>query len=294
MTETSPRTSTNSRASSTATTSSTPGRRRRSLDPLVIAGGSRLPTSGTTPAREYLDFSSQLVNVNIGHQHPAVVQAIQEQAELLATIAPATANLARGEAAKRIIGHAPDGLPQGVLHQRRRRRERERDPDGAPAHRPRQGALDVPLVPRQHRRGDRRDRRLAPHAERVRPRPRALLRPLPLPLASSGRRRPSRSRSARCTTSSASSRPRGRRRSRRSCSRPIPGTAGILVPPPGLPRRRARAVRPARHHADPRRGDVRASAAPGGWFAFDGYDVRPRPHHLREGRELGLRAGRAA
>ena len=46
----------------------------------------------------------------------------------------------------------------------------------------RQGPLDVPLVPRQHRRGGRRDRRLAARAQRVRPRPRALLRPLPLPL----------------------------------------------------------------------------------------------------------------
>ena len=70
---------------------------------------------------------------------------------------------------------------EGLLHQRRRRRQRERHPDGAPAHRPRQGALDLPVVPRQHRRGDRLDGRLAPHPERVRPRPRALLRPVPLP-----------------------------------------------------------------------------------------------------------------
>ena len=28
----------------------------------------------------YLDFSCQLVNTNIGHQHPKVVAAIQEQA----------------------------------------------------------------------------------------------------------------------------------------------------------------------------------------------------------------------
>ena len=56
--------------------------------------------------REYLDFSSQLVNVNIGHQHPAVVQAIREQAELLTTIAPSTVNLARGEAASGVrVGH---------------------------------------------------------------------------------------------------------------------------------------------------------------------------------------------
>ena len=51
----------------------------------------------------YLDFSSQLVNVNIGHQHPKVVKAIQDQAARLATIAPQHANDMRGEAAKRIV-----------------------------------------------------------------------------------------------------------------------------------------------------------------------------------------------
>ncbi|MFM6850289.1 MAG: aminotransferase class III-fold pyridoxal phosphate-dependent enzyme, partial [Terrabacter sp.] len=30
--------------------------------------------------KRYLDFSSQLVNVNIGYNHPKVVAAIQEQA----------------------------------------------------------------------------------------------------------------------------------------------------------------------------------------------------------------------
>ena len=51
----------------------------------------------------YLDFSSQLVNINIGHQHPKVVKAIQDQAARLATIAPQHANDMRGEAAKRIV-----------------------------------------------------------------------------------------------------------------------------------------------------------------------------------------------
>jgi taurine--2-oxoglutarate transaminase len=58
----------------------------------------------------YLDFSSQLVNVNIGHQHPKVVAAIAEQAAQLATIAPQHANEARGQAAKRIADLAPEGL----------------------------------------------------------------------------------------------------------------------------------------------------------------------------------------
>ena len=36
----------------------------------------------------FLDFSSQLVNANIGHQHPRMVEAIKEQADKLCTIAP--------------------------------------------------------------------------------------------------------------------------------------------------------------------------------------------------------------
>ncbi|WP_344731631.1 aspartate aminotransferase family protein [Nocardioides fonticola] len=79
------------------------------LNPLVIAGG-----SGTRlwdhAGRTYLDFSSQLVNTNIGHGHPAVVAAIAEQAARLATVAPSTANLQRGEAAARIVARAPEGF----------------------------------------------------------------------------------------------------------------------------------------------------------------------------------------
>jgi len=58
----------------------------------------------------YLDLSSQLVNVNIGHQHPKVVKAIQDQAARMATIAPQHANDVRGEAAKRIAELAPAGM----------------------------------------------------------------------------------------------------------------------------------------------------------------------------------------
>jgi taurine--2-oxoglutarate transaminase len=58
----------------------------------------------------YLDFSSQLVNVNIGHQHPKLVAAIQEQAAKLCTVAPIFANDARNEAARLITEVAPPGL----------------------------------------------------------------------------------------------------------------------------------------------------------------------------------------
>lgn len=79
------------------------------LNPMVIAGAKGCELwdyDGNT----YLDFSSQLVNVNIGYQHPRVLAAMKAQLEALTTIAPATANLARGEAAKRIVDLAPEGF----------------------------------------------------------------------------------------------------------------------------------------------------------------------------------------
>ena len=57
-----------------------------------------------------LDFSSQLVNTNIGHQHPKVVAAIRAQADRLCTIAPQYANDQRSEAARLITELTPDGL----------------------------------------------------------------------------------------------------------------------------------------------------------------------------------------
>lgn len=72
------------------------------LNPMCIAGAEGC-YFWDYDGNRYLDFSSQLVNTNIGHQHPKVVAAIQEQAAKLSTIAPQHANDARGEAAKRIV-----------------------------------------------------------------------------------------------------------------------------------------------------------------------------------------------
>lgn len=60
--------------------------------------------------RKLLDMSSQLVNTNIGHQHPGVVAAIQEQAGKLCTIAPQHVNDARSEAARLITERTPGDL----------------------------------------------------------------------------------------------------------------------------------------------------------------------------------------
>ena len=57
-----------------------------------------------------LDFSSQLVNTNVGHQHPKVVAAIAAQAARMATIAPQYVNEARSEAARLITERTPGNL----------------------------------------------------------------------------------------------------------------------------------------------------------------------------------------
>ncbi|HET8927995.1 MAG TPA: aspartate aminotransferase family protein [Microbacterium sp.] len=79
------------------------------IDPLPIAGGEGA-TFWDYEGNRFLDFSSQLVNLNLGHQHPDLVRAIQEQAGRLATIQPALANDVRGELARRITEVAPDGF----------------------------------------------------------------------------------------------------------------------------------------------------------------------------------------
>jgi taurine--2-oxoglutarate transaminase len=79
------------------------------IDPLAVAGaeGSYF---WDYDGNRYLDFSSQLVNTNIGHQHPKVVAAVQEQAGRLCTIAPGFAVDVRSEAARLVARRTPGDL----------------------------------------------------------------------------------------------------------------------------------------------------------------------------------------
>jgi taurine---2-oxoglutarate transaminase len=79
------------------------------IDPLPVAGAEG-SWFWDYDGHRYLDFSSQLVNLNIGHQHPKLVAAIKEQADKLCTIAPSFANDKRGELARMIVERAPGDL----------------------------------------------------------------------------------------------------------------------------------------------------------------------------------------
>jgi taurine--2-oxoglutarate transaminase len=60
--------------------------------------------------KRYLDFASQLVNTNVGHQHPKVVKAIQDQAAELTFAAPGMATEPRGLLGKKLAEITPGDL----------------------------------------------------------------------------------------------------------------------------------------------------------------------------------------
>jgi taurine--2-oxoglutarate transaminase len=79
-----------------------------SLAPLMVAKANGVYVT-LEDGTELLDFSSQLVNTNIGHQHPAVVAAIKDQADVLTTIAPQHGSEPRYRAAEMILDRSFEG-----------------------------------------------------------------------------------------------------------------------------------------------------------------------------------------
>ena len=60
--------------------------------------------------KKYLDFSSQLVNMNIGHQHPKIIAALKEQADKVCYVTPNYASEPRARLAELIAKHTPGDL----------------------------------------------------------------------------------------------------------------------------------------------------------------------------------------
>jgi taurine--2-oxoglutarate transaminase len=60
--------------------------------------------------KRYLDFSSQLTCVNLGHKNEAIIEAIVKQAKRLPYIAPIFAQEAVESATQALLSVMPDGL----------------------------------------------------------------------------------------------------------------------------------------------------------------------------------------
>src|SRR5262252_5173790 len=64
----------------------------------------------TADGKRYLDFSSQLMCVNLGYKNAAVIKAIEEQARTLPYIAPSYATDARAQLSELLLAVLPKGL----------------------------------------------------------------------------------------------------------------------------------------------------------------------------------------
>ena len=60
--------------------------------------------------RRYLDFASQVMNLNLGHGHPRLVEAVRRQAETLYGLAPSFASEPRSELARLLAEVTPGDL----------------------------------------------------------------------------------------------------------------------------------------------------------------------------------------
>lgn len=92
----------------------TPWTRQDGSDPVPVAGGLGC-WFWDYEGRRYLDFESQLVNLNLGFQHPRVVEAIQKQAETLCYVSPAMGNAARSRLAELVAEVTPEGLKKSFF-----------------------------------------------------------------------------------------------------------------------------------------------------------------------------------
>ena len=79
------------------------------IDPIPVARAEGV-YFWTPEGQRYLDFNSQLMCTNIGHGHPAVVRAIQEQAAALAYANPFMATEARARLGAKLAGIAPGDI----------------------------------------------------------------------------------------------------------------------------------------------------------------------------------------
>jgi taurine--2-oxoglutarate transaminase len=87
---------------------------QKDYTPFIIAGGEGC-TFWDDQGKKYLDFAAQLINVNAGHQHPKIVQAIKDQADRLCYVFPKAANDQRAMLAKMLVELAPGDLCKAFI-----------------------------------------------------------------------------------------------------------------------------------------------------------------------------------
>ena len=68
-----------------------------------------------TDGRKFLDFSSQLIAVNIGHGHPKVAEAVARQMSEVSYVYPGMVTKVRGEVGRNSQRSLPEALTELFL-----------------------------------------------------------------------------------------------------------------------------------------------------------------------------------
>jgi taurine---2-oxoglutarate transaminase len=82
---------------------------QKAVQPIPVTGGEGI-TYWDASGRRFKDFSAQLMNLNIGYQHPKVIAAIQEQAARLCAAHPSMATEPKGLLGRMIAELTPGSL----------------------------------------------------------------------------------------------------------------------------------------------------------------------------------------
>lgn len=83
--------------------------KQRGIDPLAVKYGKGVYLYDYDDKR-YIDFSSGLVNVNIGHGHPRVAAAVMKQMEEISYVTPNCVTKVRGDLGKKLAEICPGDL----------------------------------------------------------------------------------------------------------------------------------------------------------------------------------------
>src|SRR6186713_3464563 len=65
--------------------------------------------------KRYIDFSSGLMNVNIGHANQRVTEAVVKQMQEVSYVTPSCVTKVRGELGKKVASLAPKGLTRTLF-----------------------------------------------------------------------------------------------------------------------------------------------------------------------------------
>lgn len=88
--------------------------KQKGIDPIIVEKGEGVYFYDHA-GKKWLDFSSGLMNVNIGHGHPRVAAAVLQQMNRISYVTPSCGTEVRGELGKKLAAITPAGMSKTLF-----------------------------------------------------------------------------------------------------------------------------------------------------------------------------------